>query len=54
MEDDGDGFDVNIRDFFLRILFLCQGLCSDVSVGYEQCMENCWDCSIEDTCVWVE
>ena len=51
VEDDGDGFGVSVRDFFYIFFFLCLGLCSDVSVGCEQGMEYCWDCSGEDACV---
>ena len=40
--------------FFDIYFFLCQGLCSDVSVGCEQSMEYCWNCSGEDACVWVD
>ena len=27
-------------------------MCRDVSVGCKQVMEDCWDCSKEDACVW--
>ena len=54
MEDDGDGFDVGVRDVFDVCFFLCQGLCSDVSVGCTHGMEYCWDCSVENARAWVD
>ena len=52
MEDDGDGLGVSVNDFLDVFFFMCQGLCSDVSVGCEQRMEYCYNCSGENACVW--